>query len=227
MQNKKENQKHWKDKLEEAGSFPVASANKDLAWQKLSTRLQKKQRRKSAVWYWLAAACLLPLIVFVMLNYTKDEISTVKNVAHKPAVTQPSVTIKEAQEEKAVTSPNQVITIKKKEPQRKQRIETATIARNEMQPPTDSIITNNTTAIALPKDSINNIASITPTRKSKLKVVHINELNEPYESLPVMAHNANYPRFLPLQLARESIFPEPAKAINKTGFINLRNKSSN
>ncbi len=221
-------QEHWKDKLQNAGSFPYTPANKELAWQKLNSRLGGKKRRKSAVWYWAAAACLLPLILFVFFyRNTQQPVSIVKSTTQKPVITKSSIGTKQESKAIVIIKPPTQTVIKNKQPQKaEQRDKTAVAEHKELPSPTDSITMNNIVNITASTDSSHNIVSIIPPQKRKLKVVHINELNESEQTVPVIAHNY-YPKFLPLQIARESIYPEPVNAINNTGFVKLKKKIVN
>ena len=66
MQNKNPGSGNWKDKLEDTTAFAGNELlNTNAAWDKLYNRLHQP-RRKKAVWYWAAAACLAMVIISVL-----------------------------------------------------------------------------------------------------------------------------------------------------------------
>lgn len=70
----------WKNKLEQMENLPHEKFNKEAAWGKLHERIQGRPRDKKAVWYWMAAACLiLALIVPWLFLANKKENILVKN----------------------------------------------------------------------------------------------------------------------------------------------------
>ena len=75
-----------------------------------------------------------------------------------------------------------------------------------------------------PVDTQINIIAIVHEKK-KLRVVHINELGDPVEELPAMAHNSEMHSFQ-LRLANQEVYVNPSIASGKTSFNILPIKNS-
>src|SRR5215831_1898207 len=67
---------HWQDKLEGMDHLPGEGFNKNSSWNKLHERLQDK-KKKTPLWYWAAAACLLCalMIAWLMNDKTQPQVS--------------------------------------------------------------------------------------------------------------------------------------------------------
>lgn len=79
----------WKDRLEDAAGFttPVLR-NKQAAWNKLHSRLQKKDKRRF-IWYSVAAASIVLLILSALLLPTEHQ-SINSDVASKNETAKPA-----------------------------------------------------------------------------------------------------------------------------------------
>ena len=62
---------HWQNKLEGLECLPGEPFNEDIAWDKLHRRLRGKRSNKKLLWYWVAAACLLFVLMIAFLDYYK------------------------------------------------------------------------------------------------------------------------------------------------------------
>ena len=68
---------HWKNKLDELDHLPGEShPDKSASWQKLHDRLRPKPAKKRTVWYWIAAAVLLAVVLIpvIMLKQTNQPV---------------------------------------------------------------------------------------------------------------------------------------------------------
>src|SRR5438477_3166538 len=63
---------HWRNKLAGLECLPCETFNENIAWDKLHGRLQGKRHNKKFLWYWVAAACLLFVLMIALLNYHKS-----------------------------------------------------------------------------------------------------------------------------------------------------------
>ena len=205
MQNENNNNQHWKVKLESIESLSAQTRmNKEVAWEKLHQKLQQKPQRKKMVLYWAAAACLLPLLFLFLLPHHQNTNLVVKNIIHSSTVTKPSVKRIEPTHKEVVITKATTSFINKRREAKNRITSDVSAEKNKGKIPdsnNDSIMKTKAVVTIIPNDS--NVAKTTAIveQKIKLKVVHINELNEPAEVTPMMAHNMNN-RFFPLQIAR-------------------------
>lgn len=88
---------------------------------------------------------------------------------------------------------------------------------------TDSASQNRTVVVFSNQNDSNRATTIVPYVAKKLKVVHINELNETADEAPQVVHNKNIHLF-PLQIARGEAYGNNVKAIHATSFINFTTK---
>jgi hypothetical protein len=66
---------NWISRLNELESLPgETSFNRSAAWQRLHQRLEEKKEDKKAMWYWLAAACLLAIVSIPFLQRDKPDV---------------------------------------------------------------------------------------------------------------------------------------------------------
>ncbi len=223
MQNEKNNNWHWKQKLNDADFIPTeARLNKEAAWQKLQQRLHKPKRKK-AILYWAMAACLLPLAAALLLvlypkenNVVHGSVSFIRNTT-KPLI------------KETMRLPNdEVVAIAKVNKRAKNTVVKKTGSNVVLIDTSKEIPTNKN------EDSGNNnqqLLAVVPSEntaktnvviavKPKLKVVHINELGEPVEAAPTEAHNI-HPHVFSMQIGREEVYANPAKTKSKNRFINL------
>ena len=227
MQNENSNRNNWKQKLEDAGNIPEEMRlNKAAAWEKLQYRLHTKPQRKKAIWYWVAAACLLPFLLLLLVNQHRNSGSLVKQ--NVPAKSDKVPLIKDElppqKEVVIVRSTTPVVQKKTGREKRENAISMDTNYAMQIQDAgNDSTAQNLTTVTVKQRDS--NIAKTTvlSPNTTKLKVVHINELNEPTEAAPVMVRNSNTHLF-PFQIARGEVHGNDVKTIHTTSFISFTAK---
>lgn len=65
MDNERPNEFNtWRHRLEEPGALPgIGLSDKEAAWDKLYERLGEARRRRTPVWIWAAAACILLALI--------------------------------------------------------------------------------------------------------------------------------------------------------------------
>jgi hypothetical protein len=229
MLNEDLNKSHWKHKLEEeqfssAGKLP----DKNAAWEKLHERLREKPRYRRIKWYWTAAACLLLLIFIPLIFINMNERNLVKNDHQKSEVPKPRLNQIQPVKERTVL---ETATL----PSAKKSI-IITIKGNERKPVYDNRVqplkTNDTDKIEDDKvilqdvfmdSSMQTTTAITPLKK-KLKVIHINELGDPVEEHPNIAHTTIHS--FQFKLANQEAYVNPSANSNATGFNIPRLKTS-
>jgi hypothetical protein len=167
----------WKNKLEGLTGLPgEAALDKNIAWEKLHSRLQEKPRKHTAIWYW-AAACLLPALIIPLMLTNKKENSVVRN---DPPQKQQTIILPAPPVPVIATIPMQVE--KKKVENNSKKDQHITEIKNIVKQ--EEPVTAITEAI-IEKDPLVTItdtaATITASVpiKKKLAVVHINELASP------------------------------------------------
>ncbi|MBS1668644.1 MAG: hypothetical protein JST58_14800 [Bacteroidetes bacterium] len=193
MYNKKQNNAHpWKSKLTDPLHFPKANlVDKNAAWLKLQERLGEGHRNNKAFWYWAVAACLLIALSLTMLipyrsiNHQQNIVSKEKEITapYQPLI-QPAPSNQENKIENIVTVQN-----RKKEFEYRLPIEFKKVFKKNPEKiflpdssleKVDPIITNVPINIA-PKNGTDSplLSTVVFKEKKKMRVVHINELDEP------------------------------------------------
>lgn len=225
---------HWKGKLEGLESLPGETFNKEGAWNRLHERMQEKNSKKKAIWYWAAAACLVIALLTSWFLSMKDEPALVKNNSAKekgqPAISQDVITnmkdsivsisptsVKRKIDANSIENTNKIFApVSHKTPV----VENIAIKKNKEEFITPEI-NNNSSA---PVDAQMNIIAVIPAKK-KLRVVHINELGDPMEEAPAVAHKTDIHSFQ-MQFGNQEVFVNPSIASKKTGFVILKTKNS-
>ena len=223
---------HWKSKLDEMGSLPGETFNKEAAWEKLHERIQGKSANKSIVWYWAAAACLLMALIIPLLFLTnKKESVIVKNnpvkkqtqSAHPHLLnkneTDRAIDISSLSNEKK-SPPLSVEKSNKINSVFKHNILQLKPVRNKREK--EEFITQKITInAALPVTTAISIVATIPEKK-KLKVVHINELGDPVTESPNIARSREH-RSLVKFINREINTSLPSSG--NTGFNIFKTKT--
>lgn len=227
MLSENHNNSDWKNKLEdENGLSSKILYDKNAVWEKLHNRLQEKPNRKKILWQWLTAACLLPAIVISLMYLLSKEDKAVKNIVIKEKVVKPE---NQTQYVKADTIaaifpiPNR----EKKTVKIKLKSNNDTIASADKEHLEANIqIADNEIIPPIPFGDSSNTANIaTAQPKKKLKVVHINELGEPAEELPITARNTNL-HYFQLKLANQEVYMSKSLTSHNSGVNLLKIKSS-
>ncbi|MEO6254044.1 MAG: hypothetical protein ABIO79_12095 [Ferruginibacter sp.] len=167
----------WKNKLDGLTGLPgEAALEKNVAWEKLHSRLREKPHNKKAVWYWAAACLLFALTIPLMLPNKKENIVLRNQPPQKrqtivlpiPPVVRVTVKVFPRVEKKKMEinindqyNSDVKNTVKKEQP-------VTAIAETVIEKDPVAIIT----------DTAGSVAVAIPVTK-KLAVVHINELQSP------------------------------------------------
>lgn len=189
------------------GEIPL---ERNIAWENLYLRLHKSNRIKKIQRYWMAAACiLLALFFFGVSNLRKEKLSSVTHTKNKPAVAppvlpQPLVKVYPPDKQTSVViRPDQ-----KKKENRHVSLQPAKIKIPDQ--PLDPVENtarnslNNISPVHLPEiqlkpDAVLNTPAIANAKSNvlirKLRVVHLNELDEPPASISSLAKNSGRPLF--------------------------------
>lgn len=225
---------HWKGKLEGLENLPGETFNKEAAWNSLHERMREKNSNKKAIWYWAAAACLVIALFTSWFLSMKDEPALVKNNSVKekgqPAISQDVITnlkdsivsidatsVKRKIDANSIENNNKILApVSHKIPM----VKNIAIIKDKEEFITPEINDNST----VPVDAQMNIIAVIPAKK-KLRVVHMNELGDPTEEAPAVAHKTDIHSFQ-MKFGNEEVFVNPSIASNKTGFVILKTKSS-
>lgn len=223
---------HWKGKLEGLESLPGETFNKEAAWNRVHECMQEKNSNNKAIWYWAAAACLV--IAFTSWFFSqKDEPALVKSNPVKekgqPAVAQDVITnmkdsivsISLKPVKRNINATSIAITHKIVAPGGRTTaiVETLAIKKDKEEFITSEINDNS----SVPADAQMNIIAVIPLKK-KLRVVHINELGDPVEEAPAIAHKTDIHSFQ-MKFGNQEVFVNPSIASKKTGFVILKTKN--
>lgn len=185
-----------------AGEVPL---DKNLAWERLYPRLHKNGRRKMGGWYMMAAACILSVIFIFGINNLNKEKEMVKVNPDNIEARNPVALRKPVKEANAVTgriplSPshkNKIVRLNtgknpgKIQPamQNSPQPEAGALAEQHHDEELDQPPFQSTPAPVL---NVNATAAATAAKvsKKKLRVVHVNELDEPAETNDNLAKNS-------------------------------------
>ncbi len=231
MQNEKPGKANWTDRLEDAEVLSAFTLqDKTATWNKLHSRLNKRSGRKKTAWYWAAAAGLLIVMTISFLTISKMQTTPLNNTAVEPALKQLPVSQFAVVNKQSVITPgggNRKITIADRNILRKTNSLKQQVKDTGYEIP-DTVNQINDAAIAaytnLPapvKQTSADSASIITTVaampvKKQLKVVHINELEEPAPAMHNKAVPADY-GVIQLRINRQVYTPQPLP-YNSTGY---------
>lgn len=166
-----------------------AGLDKNAAWDRLHTRMQSKQRKSKAGWYWAAAACLLAgCLIPALLTYKQK---------HSGLHISPAVTYQH------LDTPATLVISQKEAPVNVvKEINKPVAAQRELAPILPALVhpvnTTNITA-TLKKDTLQitdtMLAAVPATAApKKIRVVHINELGE------ATVNEVVYPEYKPFTI---------------------------
>jgi len=226
----------WKSKLEELESLPGETMpDKNAAWEKLDARMKGKKPQKKAVWYWIAAACILFLFTIPSIIPGKKD--------HQPANT----ALKQNQNEKPasvpiLSPPKDSATIKYPVLSKK-KVAVISIKSNQLAHRNiredksvkfrvyDTVSIENPIAATVKKtlqaiDTSSVFVSTMPAKK-RLPVVHVNELDDPANIPPQVARNSEKPSSHFLKLASQEVYKSTPVSVTKNfATINFKNSSN-
>lgn len=224
MLSENHNNSNWRNKLEDENALSAEIlSNKNIAWEKLHSRLQQKPRRKKVLRYWMAAACLLPAIVISLMFFIKNEEKAAKNMVIKEKALKPENHMQYLKADTAAADFT-IFNRKKKPLKIKLRNNNNTIANADKEHLETNIQKANNELISPLSDSSNKTTIAAAQPKKKLKVVHINELGEPAEELPVTGHNSNL-HYFQLKLANQEVYMSNSLTSHNSGVNLLKIKS--
>ncbi|MFT3911763.1 MAG: hypothetical protein QM737_20230 [Ferruginibacter sp.] len=192
MLNEKYNSS-WKSGLDQLSALPgEAGHDMNAVWEKLDTRLQKKQSDKKFPWYWVAAACVCGcmLVVSLLLNNKKE------NIQQEIAKDNITVNKKEIVQTPVIKETNvhaSIPVIKKAKTPVQSVAKNVIIKSKTMVPvikPVEEIIPEKKDSLIMTSNIPQTIKSkpiVFTSLKKKLPVVHINELEKPVQPVENVA----------------------------------------
>jgi hypothetical protein len=227
------NEFHWKVKLEQMSGLPAETFNKQAAWERLHQRMHEKNTSKKTVSYWAAASSVvLCLTVSWFFFIHKNKSSLIKNnsvyiqtkssSSHSPtAVKDTSVVISFISNGKT-SLPALVAKGDKINSGHQDKIKrfNSLRPRTEKNELIDEKVTNN----ALTRVNTTQINIVSDLHeKKKLKVVHINELEDPSTEPAAMARI--YEHRYELKLINRQVYTNFPSGGN-TGFNIFKTQST-
>ena len=236
MLSENQNNFHWKNKLDDMNGLQGEMlADKNATWEKLHARINEKPRRKVFLWYWVAAACLLLIVIIPAITMNKKQDGIVKNTPVKIELKKEAVpensTIKENEVAKSLT----VVNEKKNTLKATTQSQVIKPAANDVTQNQEPVVANSNdkniteqepvVAAATLIDTTTSLATVPLKEKAKFKVVHINELGDPVEVSTDMAYTADLHAFQ-LKLATQEVYKNPSVASNKKSIGILKQKTS-
>lgn len=217
---------YWKDKLDRLDFIPgEPPVDKEAGWQQLQDRLQKRPRKKKKIAYWIAAACLLGVMLLTKLQLMQPEENLVKRDTH-PA---PRTSLKHLPvtgNQKFLATLKQTAKKNIHPPESKNKlypvvIKAATTSGPVPLPDTVKEILPETISYQL----VDTVLLITAAPKKKLRVVHINEVNRPEDDTQLAS---NDPAPSSTKLSRENSLPNFSVSRNASdNIIKIKISSSN
>ena len=225
------NTRDWRSRLEDVESLPGETFNKDAAWEKLHERMQGKSSKRKPIWFWAVAACLLLALIipWLFLANKKENILVKHNSIQKqipfssrlltPVNKDTAVVISSPSNEKKTL----VLSVEKKSPEIKSVFNHHILFipiqdKKEKEEFITQKIANN--AIAAVNTTINIIATL--PEKKKLNVVHINELGDPVNEVPITARHYER-RSFHVKFINQQLNTNPPSSGN-TGFNIFKTK---
>jgi hypothetical protein len=169
----------WQNRLESMEHLPGSGFDKNASWNKLHGRLQGK-RRKTPLWYWVAAACLFfaLMIAWLMNDKTQPWISKTDVKAKKLDKVVTSVSPQEniLVNDEAAVKINKVNPVHKTNRTVHRVTPTPTISRIDLNDALTGQLKNEPVEKRLEITNTALTVSLPVVQKKKLSVVHENEL---------------------------------------------------
>lgn len=210
---------HWKSQLEQLADIPgEAPFDQAAAWQKLYGRLQKEPLSRKTNRYRIAAACLLCIMVLSWLVWVQPGTPLVKDSEPRPGTLPKSFPDLPSRDAAAV-SVQQAVKKKSASPlSTKNKVHPPLVniaATSRPVLPDPDIIKEVFPPIVIHQPVVDTIRLIAAAPKKKLKVVHVNELNNTAEDMQLASN------------ATASSIKELLRADERSGFSTGRNASDN
>ncbi|MEO5891575.1 MAG: hypothetical protein ABIQ31_15090 [Ferruginibacter sp.] len=227
MLNEDPNNFSWKNKLENFDQLSeVILPGKNELWEKLHIRLEQKPRRSRIMWY-LAAACLLAVII-LSLTLTDKRNEDLASKGTKRAVTAEKL-LPTAPALKQII-PGNITSASSKKTTPVYHLQPSTYPAALNEPVKDQPVLKIEAMPApqkifettLPDSAV--IATQVIVAKKKLKVVHINELGELIEETDKMKLVADHRNFQFKFINQETLNNSPLPS-NNTGFNIFKTKN--
>lgn len=234
MLNENPGSRNWKDKLDDMdGLSSMLLQDKNAAWDKLHHRLHQPSKKTKFVWYWLAAACLLAVVIVpLVITNTKTVETDVENkFVHAPAIIEKNTT---AIKENPVVF-NAVVNDKKNQlsqPAKDVRKRLVVDISPKKETPATSLLIEPAASILSTPVQLQPVqipfaekltTSATPEKK-KLKVVHVNELGTPLPELRSRTATDDY-SVIQFNLINQRVYNSPPAATSSTVFGSSKTKN--
>lgn len=219
---------NWKAKLDALDDLPGDNTYvKNDAWEKLHARLGNNKRSTNKAWYWIAAACIF-FTLLIPLFYSNSNNHQATNVS----LDKPQPSIKAPSGDKSNTSPVtnlSVVNNERKPPvtifkTREKIIHEKEKLRLSYAVSSKILIPQTNSDLMTPLDTLSSLTIVKPENK-KLKVVHINELGDPAETLPEVVKNSDRHIFQ-FKIGSQETYINPTTASNTNSFTILKIKTS-
>jgi len=226
MTNEKSNS--WKAKLEDANELREYSLqNKNAAWESLYDKLHEKSKPKR-LWYWMAAACVIAVITIVSIRHhsVNDNIAIHRSVKSKPQRNPVAKQSDQQSANKKIIVTHDVVKTKTINTNIDKAIK-QTISKNEIAITDNSVLKHEeltNTKIELPvlKDSMAQTTISVLSAPKKMKVVHVNELDDDGSNIN-MAQNRIPSR---IKFLNQDIYTDYTLSVPTSGINILKNKNS-
>ena len=219
--DKPNNDIDWKNKLGDLEGLAGEKFNKEVSWEKLHSRLQKKPKNKKIIWYWMAAACLF-LALFISF-FVSNKIG---NVLVKDNLTEKKINSLSTRDNRKINRDTSSIiytlSVKTKSPvtltkERNKIISHKTLSTEITQDKKEEIaIKEINTKAVMPVDTTISIVANLPEKK-KLKVVHVNELGDPVSESPNIARY-NEQHSFQFKIMNQEVYTRSSSAVTQKGF---------
>lgn len=233
MLNENPGNRNWKNKLEDVdGLSSVLLQDKNAAWDTLHHRLHQPTKKRKFIWYWLAAACLLALIIVPLFIFNNKNTPTGNTVVQAPA----SIKIKTpAVKEKAVAfaaeenNKKNIISEPAKIIHQKSPIEK--LSKKELMPATSLLIEPVPSSSSVPVQIqpvqipfTEKLTTLATPEKKKLKVVHVNELGTPLPELRSRTATDDY-SVIQFNILNQRVYNNPPATTGSAVFGSSKSKN--
>ena len=194
MSDKNQNNTSWRNRLDELDSLPHENiSGKNASWEKLHDRLKEKPTRKKTYWY-LAAACLFAITLLTLNLYNYQQSSSIPQINTVQKNTA-SFNIKAGIQENKTnldvnTQKNNTVISKNKADEKLIRSKKTFVRKENVQ---NEITPLKEPVLVITKSSpiVDSTAAVVNIPKKRLRVVHINELPDPGQSIWSSGNNEN------------------------------------